>query len=308
MVADDVAVTVTREEQHQNVLSRYAPAPGRERRVAVELVWCVISAGKYQGERAIEVRLDGHRVGELTYLMSQRYASLVTSVHAHGGRAGCEAVIEPDSRGLQLTLRMPRDADAAPIAFVPTMAASVEDAPTVVFPAVAPAATVRAATVPAAAKAPVSTFTRHRTAWIVAGAVVAVLFFAAVANNDDEPTSPVAADETTTTTTVADLPTTTPTTTTITTTTPPPTTTAVEQPPPPQPDPTTEQPAPPPPVAEPAPQQGCDPNYSGCVPIASDVDCAGGSGNGPAYVSGPINVVGQDIYDLDRDGNGIACE
>src|SRR5262249_2690692 len=30
--------------------------------------------------------------------------------------------------------------------------------------------------------------------------------------------------------------------------------------------------------------QQCDPNYSGaCVPIASDVDCAGGSGNGPAY-------------------------
>jgi len=24
--------------------------------------------------------------------------------------------------------------------------------------------------------------------------------------------------------------------------------------------------------------------YSGCVPIASDVDCAGGSGNGPAYL------------------------
>lgn len=52
----------------------------------------------------------------------------------------------------------------------------------------------------------------------------------------------------------------------------------------------------------------CDPNYSGCVPIASDVDCAGGSGNGPAYVSGPINVIGSDIYDLDRDSDGIACE
>jgi len=52
----------------------------------------------------------------------------------------------------------------------------------------------------------------------------------------------------------------------------------------------------------------CDPNYSGCVPIASDVDCAGGSGNGPAYVSGPIRVVGSDIYGLDRDGDGIACE
>lgn len=54
---------------------------------------------------------------------------------------------------------------------------------------------------------------------------------------------------------------------------------------------------------------GCDPNYSGaCVPIASDVDCAGGSGNGPAYVSGPVYVVGRDIYKLDRDGNGVGCE
>lgn len=52
----------------------------------------------------------------------------------------------------------------------------------------------------------------------------------------------------------------------------------------------------------------CNSNYSGCVPIASDVDCAGGSGNGPAYVSGPVTVTGSDIYDLDRDGDGIACE
>ncbi|MDL4814278.1 G5 domain-containing protein [Actinomadura opuntiae] len=53
----------------------------------------------------------------------------------------------------------------------------------------------------------------------------------------------------------------------------------------------------------------CDPNYSGaCVPIASDVDCAGGSGNGPGYVQGPVRVVGSDIYDLDRDGDGIGCD
>lgn len=52
----------------------------------------------------------------------------------------------------------------------------------------------------------------------------------------------------------------------------------------------------------------CDPNYSGCVPIASDVDCAGGSGNGPAYVKGPVKVIGSDIYDLDRDGDGYACD
>jgi hypothetical protein len=53
---------------------------------------------------------------------------------------------------------------------------------------------------------------------------------------------------------------------------------------------------------------GCDPNYSGCVPIASDVDCSGGSGNGPAYVRGPVTVVGSDIYDLDRDNDGVGCE
>ena len=52
----------------------------------------------------------------------------------------------------------------------------------------------------------------------------------------------------------------------------------------------------------------CDPNYSPCVPIASDVDCAGGSGNGPAYVKGPVRVIGKDIYGLDRDRDGIGCE
>jgi hypothetical protein len=52
----------------------------------------------------------------------------------------------------------------------------------------------------------------------------------------------------------------------------------------------------------------CDPNYEPCVPVASDVDCAGGSGNGPAYVRGPVRVVGIDIYGLDRDGDGIGCE
>lgn len=56
-------------------------------------------------------------------------------------------------------------------------------------------------------------------------------------------------------------------------------------------------------------QEDCDPNYSGsCVPIASDVDCSSGSGNGPAYAHGPVTVVGTDIYDLDRDHDGIGCE
>ena len=56
------------------------------------------------------------------------------------------------------------------------------------------------------------------------------------------------------------------------------------------------------------PGAGCDENYDPCVPIASDVDCAGGPGNGPEYVQGPVKVVGKDIYELDRDKNGIGCE
>jgi hypothetical protein len=70
--------------------------------------------------------------------------------------------------------------------------------------------------------------------------------------------------------------------------------------------------APPPSTSvEPPPpsDSGCDPNYVGaCVPAdASDVDCAGGSGDGPDYV-GPVQVVGSDPYDLDADGDGYACE
>lgn len=61
--------------------------------------------------------------------------------------------------------------------------------------------------------------------------------------------------------------------------------------------------------SKPSTGRRCDPNYAGaCVPIASDVDCAGGSGNGPAYVQGPVRVIGRDIYGLDRDGDGIGCE
>lgn len=61
----------------------------------------------------------------------------------------------------------------------------------------------------------------------------------------------------------------------------------------------------PPPPAAPR----CDSNYTGdCVPIASDVDCGGGSGNGPEYVYGTVKVVGSDIYDLDADGDGYGCD
>jgi hypothetical protein len=53
----------------------------------------------------------------------------------------------------------------------------------------------------------------------------------------------------------------------------------------------------------------CDPNYRReCVPIDSDVDCGGGSGNGPSYVYGVVKVIGIDIYELDRDDDGYGCD
>jgi endonuclease YncB( thermonuclease family) len=91
-----------------------------------------------------------------------------------------------------------------------------------------------------------------------------------------------------------------------TTTTPRPAPTVVPVPVAPTPKATVPKPAAPKPTVP--TRDGCDPNYSGCVPIDSDVDCAGGKGNGPSYVAGPIRVIGVDIYDLDRDSDGIACE
>ncbi len=66
--------------------------------------------------------------------------------------------------------------------------------------------------------------------------------------------------------------------------------------------------APPPP--SPPTENNCDPNYKGaCLdPNAYDYDCAGGEGDGPNYVSGPVYVVGDDPFDLDRDGDRVACE
>lgn len=39
-----------------------------------------------------------------------------------------------------------------------------------------------------------------------------------------------------------------------------------------------------------------------------DYDCLGGGGDGPYYVQGPFRLNGPDVYGLDRDRDGIACE
>ena len=49
----------------------------------------------------------------------------------------------------------------------------------------------------------------------------------------------------------------------------------------------------------------CNPNYKGCLPNSvQDLDCADIKRLGLA----PVEVIGTDVYKLDRDGDGIACK
>lgn len=47
---------------------------------------------------------------------------------------------------------------------------------------------------------------------------------------------------------------------------------------------------------------------AGNLPTVRDVDCAGGGGNGPHFVVGPVRVAPGDPHRLDRDGDGIGCQ
>jgi hypothetical protein len=306
LLRPDVSVTVTREEHHQQAFTRYPVAAGMSRRVAVELTWCDITSGKYKGERAIEVRLDGYRVGELTYAMSQRYGPIVDEVAGRGRLAGCEGWIFLGKRGTEIQLLLPN----------PTSTIPMPRPPMAVAPQVAVSAPAAAAVKPGK-----GIFARHKPAWI-AGGVVGVLLIAAIAGQDksapsaDSPVTRATATAPSTTTSTSTSTVIVPSSTVespVAAPPPPPVDTKAAAPPKTtsSPKPPTSAPKPPPPpkppVAEP-PKGKCDPNYSGCVPVASDVDCAGGSGNGPAYVQGPIQVIGKDIYGLDADHDGTACE
>lgn len=169
---------------------------------------------------------------------------------------------------------------------------------------------------PAAAK---PWYSRPEARWLAGGLlVVSVLFAIVSANEDPEATQDVSAGSAATTSTVRSTTTERIVTTTAaatTTTTAPPTTTTTTAPPttttaaPTTTSPPTTAPPPPPTTAAPVPlaSGNCHPSYDPCVPFASDVDCLGGKGNGPAY-TGRVTVIGYDEYDLDADGDGIGCD
>jgi hypothetical protein len=50
------------------------------------------------------------------------------------------------------------------------------------------------------------------------------------------------------------------------------------------------------------------PGFKNVPSLGGDVDCAGGRGDGPFYVTGPIRMTGSDPHGLDSDGDGTGCE
>ncbi|MFD9889971.1 HIRAN domain-containing protein [Amycolatopsis sp. NPDC059027] len=108
LLRNDWFCTVTKEQDHQDVLLKFAPRRGQEfRTVTAQLGFCTISSGKYRGEPAIEVRLDGERVGQLTYAMSMRYHDRVKVLLDRGLEVTCEAVTKNTDKGIEIELMMP---------------------------------------------------------------------------------------------------------------------------------------------------------------------------------------------------------
>lgn len=102
-LAADKQVTVTREEDHQDVLARHHRIGSAPTAVAAELWSSRVTSGRHRGGYAVEVRVDGRRVGELTAAMSARYRHLVDVA----GPVRCRGVVTYGERGFQIDLRLP---------------------------------------------------------------------------------------------------------------------------------------------------------------------------------------------------------
>jgi hypothetical protein len=110
LLRDDWSCTVTKEEEHQDVLRGYTPVGKSERReVVASLGLCVMNNGKYQGREAIEVRLGGQCVGQLTHAMTERYRDTVKALLKRDLTVTCVAFTVNTARGIEVELRMPRD-------------------------------------------------------------------------------------------------------------------------------------------------------------------------------------------------------
>jgi hypothetical protein len=255
-------------EHHQDLLRRCAPdAPAALVQVVVELRF----VPSPDGARVVEARIRGDRVGLLPEPDATRYRPLLERAEQLGVRPGCDGHVRgAESGGLDVEVFLPAFVD-------PDMLGSDEPEPISWLP-----------------PAPVEA-RRTRRSLVLLGLTAAALLLAVVGvvgyGRWSQPVDPSAGPAALSPSGVA------------------------------QPPPASASPVPPAPVPlAPAPtfaptttrlpitNGGCDPNYSGaCVPIASRVECAGPGSSGPVVVRGPFRVTGTDLYQLDPDGDGIAC-
>ncbi|MGH8791036.1 MAG: HIRAN domain-containing protein [Stackebrandtia sp.] len=104
----DRNVTVTKESDHQEALAPYAPGPGQSRTsVFVKLSPIAVATGKHSGKLAIEVQLDGRRVGETTTYQAERYKDIITAVLDEGSQPFCEGLVRSSHKGLEIELFLP---------------------------------------------------------------------------------------------------------------------------------------------------------------------------------------------------------
>jgi hypothetical protein len=120
----ELMIVLVGEEHHQDVLLPYAPRDGVAPRLRiVELAFAPIEHDReHAGERGIEARLGGERVGELTHRMVRRFEPLVEEVLRRGARPECRARIIVGRRGpIEVELGLP--ADAGRLAGIPSIGA-----------------------------------------------------------------------------------------------------------------------------------------------------------------------------------------
>lgn len=99
------AMQVTCEEQHMDVLGPFVS--DRDRHVAVTLhAIDVQKTPRSTAYRAVEVRLGGHRVGELTKGMSEKILDVVDFIASKGRLPLCRAVLKGSPLRAELTLQV----------------------------------------------------------------------------------------------------------------------------------------------------------------------------------------------------------
>lgn len=106
LVFGTATVTVTGEENHQDVLAAHPQAGTPDRRM-VTLHSSTMPKGKHRGDYTIEVRMNRARVGCLTAAMGQRYRDVVIRSETLGRTAGALAIARQDARGWQVELMLP---------------------------------------------------------------------------------------------------------------------------------------------------------------------------------------------------------